>query len=228
MKKILEMRGKRTLTDERILKYINECINELKKIDFKFKDSKQFLTFDDIDFKEGDALTTYGTLSLPENHNSNFKLILNKYMFDDPEEVIKNTIYHELGHYVVSKAAIYLQIFYSKNNKWYINPAAHYSAADFKGHGKIWKQVSNIIGRATNQIITRTSSDNIHKGVGAQVERAYKYSFKCKHCGKIIKFQKKSNFVKDVLAGNGHADNWQCNCPDGYKSQDFEILKGGN
>lgn len=218
------MRGKTNVSDKRILQYVNECIEDMKHINYGVAD-QDMLTFDDINIEEGNTVHTFGALGLPQNGEGNFRLVLNKYMFDEPEEAIKNTIYHELCHYVVDKIAIDKDIIFSKNGKWYARRGLPY-AKNYLGHGSMWKHVANIVGKAVGHDITRTNSYDLHTGVGAHAEEKYNYIIKCKHCGYEFKFVRKSGFVKDVLDGDGHTKNYWCQCEDGTKSHDFEIIKG--
>ena len=39
----------------------------------------------------------------PKHESDNFTLELSSHMFNEPENVIKNTIYHELCHYIQMK-----------------------------------------------------------------------------------------------------------------------------
>lgn len=227
MEKIKEaMKGKRLIKNPLIIRYIDECIEDMKKMSFGFKDEKQILTYDDIDAEEGSTLNTFGVMSLPPTGIGNFKLILNKHMFNDPEEAIKNTIYHELCHYVVYKVAIHLEIIYTKNGKWYKNKKHNAVYRQYSGHGSNWKRVAAIVGKATNQDITRASNYDAHAGVGDYAESRYNYIIKCSNCGREFKYVKRTEFVSAVLNGNGYTENWWCNCDDGKKGHHFEILKG--
>ncbi len=221
---LLEMRGKGNISDEKILKYVDECIADLKKLNFGFSE-EDCLTYDDIDVEEGDANRTFGTMFLPHNGQGNFKLVLNKYMFNESEKAIKNTIYHELCHYIVDKIAIEKGIIYSNGKGWYIRNSYPY-AKDYKGHGKIWKRVADIVGRAVDHDITRTNDFDLHTEMGKHYDENVKYIVKCKHCGNEFKYNRKTDFIKSILDGNGHTDTWWCQCDDGTKSHDFEIVKG--
>jgi len=202
------MRGKRSISNARISRYVDECISDMKKLKFGFADEEKFLTYDDIDIEEGSTIQTYGVMSLPRDEKSNFKLVLNQHMFNDPEETIKNTIYHELCHYVVEKFAINLGVTYFKGTHWYYNRSSIYNISDFKSHGHYWKHVSAIVGRSTQQNIVRTHPYETHAGVGLYAETKYNYIVKCKHCSKEFKYAKRSKFIAAVLDGNGHVENW--------------------
>lgn len=215
------------ITDRKILRYIDECIANMKQLRFGFKNEEQILTYDDIDIKEGKALHIFGSMKLPSTINGNFKLIINKYSFAEPEEVVKNTIYHELCHYVVDKLAISLGIFYYKDGRWY-NNRADSRLVYFSSHGQHWKNVANAVGRAFKQNISRTGSFDLHTEVGAHTETKYNYIIKCKHCEREFKYAKKSKFVAAVLAGGGITTTFYCKCPDGTKGRFFDIVKGNN
>ena len=233
-KKVVEaMTGKAPLKDERILGYIDDCIKEIKKINFNFGSNiKNELTFDDINVEEGETMHTFGTFRWPEVYSfssykmeGNSTLILNRQMFSEPEEAIKNTILHELCHYIVYKWGRKLGVYYPKNGDWFINRHLG-DKSDWSSHGRLWRQVAAKVSAATGHDIKRTDSYATHTGVADYANSKYNYILKCKHCGNEFKYTRKTNFVKDTLAGNGHADNWWCNCGDGTKSQDFEIIKG--
>ena len=223
--RIDEMQGKGNISNNLILTYIEECIKTLKPFSWDTPMDYLYITYDDIDLEEGDTTRTFGTMYLPKYQGGNFKLVLNKHMFDEPEEAIKNTIYHELCHYIVDKIAIEKGIIYMKNGHWYIN-SNNYYANDYKGHGKKWQEVAAKVGRITGQDITRTNSYDLHTGVGAHAQDKYKYIVKCKHCGNEFKYMKRTDFVDEVINGRGHSKNYWCRCKDGTKSQDFEIVKG--
>lgn len=218
------MRGKENISDEKILKYIEECIADMKTLSFAPYDYL-YITYDDIDVEEGDTVRTFGTMYLPQSTNGNFKLVLNKHMFEESEEAIKNTIYHELCHYVVYKMAIENDIFYRKNGHWLIRNN-RYDASDYKGHGRKWKQVAQKVSNAFNTEIKRTNNYAFHTGVAAHAEDKYKYIVKCKHCGNTFKYFKKTDFIKSILDDKGHTEDWWCKCKDGTKCHDFEIIKG--
>ena len=218
------MKGRNSLTDERVKKYVEECIEKMKTINYGLID-QDALTFDDIDVEEGDSTRTFGVMQLPKDDFSNFKLILNKHMFEESEEAIKNTIYHELCHYVVDKLAIAKDIFYNANGSWYMRTRLPF-AKNYRGHGAMWKNIARIVGNATNQNIQRTGDYEMHTGVGKHAEDSYKYIVKCKHCGNEFKYSRMSPFIKDVITHDGHSEDWYCTCNDGTKSHDFEIVKG--
>ena len=224
-----EMKGKSSINNEQILKYVDECIEEMKKLSFGVKNEEAILTYDDIDIKEGNTIHTFGTMRAPKyGYEDNFELVLNKNMFNEPEEVIKNTIYHELCHYVVDKIEINIRVIYYKNGGWHYNKELGYDIAAFKSHGWEWKHVASVVGKATGQNIERLGSYEQHMGVGEYAKNKAEYVVKCKHCGRVFNYARKTKFITTVLDGKGNSGSWFCRCPDGTKSHEFEILKGDN
>jgi len=224
-----EMKGKSSINNEQILKYVDECIEEMKKLSFGFKNEKDILIYNDIDIKEGNSIHTFGMMYAPKHgYEDNFELVLNKNMFNEPEEVIKNTIYHELCHYVIDKLAIHLGVLYYKNGSWYYNKELGYNISAFKSHGWKWKYVASVVGKATGQNIERLGSYQQHNDVGEYAKNKAKYVVKCKHCGRIFTYNKKSKFITAILNGKGNSGDWFCRCPDGTKGREFEILKEDN
>lgn len=230
---INEMKGKSSVSNKRILDLVDECINLMKGINFGFVD-EDILTYNDIDVEEGDALKTFGTMSLPAqgNPNNNFRLVLNKYMFDDDAESIKNTILHELCHYVVYKLAIDKDYIYSRDGAWYLRKNRPY-ANDYNGHGKMWKYVASKVGSVANTDITRTNNYSQHQGVRDYAMQQFKYYFRCKNCGAEFGFKRKTEFVDTYDAMSTQHPNrprWFCNkCRKGARDGDeptFEKIKG--
>ena len=222
---LVEMRGKGSISNPHILDLIDECIKDMKNINFGLT-SQDFITYDDIIFEEGDTIRTFGTMFLPDASSDDFKMVLNRHMFEEPDEAIKNTIYHELCHYVVDKIAIDKGIFYEKYpGKWYMN-TNHYGARNYKGHGSMWQYIANRVSNALGIKISRTDSYETHTGVGAHAEDNYKYIVKCKHCGRVFKYTKRTAFIKSIFDNEGHSNDWYCICDDGTKCHDFEIVKG--
>lgn len=221
-----EMKGKQSVSNTRILQYVNDCIESMKTLHYDgMFDS--YINFEDIDIEEGDTLNTFGTLLLPKTLGGAFKLVLNKYMFDEPEETIKNTIYHELCHYVVCKIAIEHGLLYRVGGKWYLKRYEDgLTGSDYNGHGTVWKNIAKKVGQAFNQTINRTNTFDTHTGVGAHASNNYNYVVRCKHCGTIFHYTRMTGFVKSILDGNGHTATWWCRCKDGTKGHDFEIIKG--
>lgn len=205
MKESLKSKG--NITDKKIIKYVEECIDTLNKLGFKIDD--------DLELHQGDSLHTFGTFSFPKDDKSSPKLTLNKYMFEEPEESIKNTIYHELCHYLVYKDGVKAGVYFYANlqGKWKYNTTElkKYSANFWKHHGYKWKEYADRVGRAVRHDITRTNSYATHTGVGQQYDKSVKYVVKCNNCNSEIKYTKRTEFVKDPnVIGRSGFYKWSC------------------
>lgn len=233
---ILEMKGKSQLSNERVSSLIEECCDIMRGLTPQFlslsqiakKDiSEEILSFDDIEFKEGDALRTFGTFKWPFK-DSSAQLILNKHMFEEDDEVIKNTILHELCHYVVFKLGKALNVYRENFKGWVMSKDAQYL---WSSHGRIWKDIANIVSNATgNNITTRTNVSN-HKEVHDYQDSKIKYVFKCKNCGSEVRLFRRTKFVDtyDKISAN-NKPLWYCTkCKAGSHVGDeppFEMIKG--
>lgn len=215
------MVGKGSISNDKIIGYINDCIDAMKKLNFKTK-SGQVIDYSDIDCKEGSTTNTFGTMSLPNTSGGNFTLTLNKHMYEEPEEAIKNTILHELCHYVQDKQAIDVGAIYNFGGKWFGDKRKGYD--QYKSHGNVWKNIARIVGNATNQNITRTNNYNTHTGVGQHYEDNVKYIVKCNNCGNEYKYQKMTDFVKNPNMKSKYGDWYKYRCGNcGAKGQ-FETV----
>lgn len=231
------MKSKGILDDQHIQDLVDECIDRCREIDMfgvnfeGYPDLGSFyqeITFRGLYVEVGDAMRTFGTFVWGDDDSPNAggTIILNKYMFSEPDEAIKNTIYHELCHYIVWQLGCWTGVYYKLDGKWRIERSAVIRPSDWDSHGRIWQTVADVVGSAVGQKITRTDSYRNHTGVGSHAEDQYKYIVRCKHCGNEFKYAKRTKFITAVLDGNGHVDRWWCNCKDGFKGHDFEILKG--
>ena len=226
-----EMVSKGNIKDGRIIKYIEECIDSIKNISF-FPESESILNFEGLEFKEGDALKHFGTYMWPKNYNSEGELILNKYMFNESEEAIKNTILHELAHYIVFKWGTDLGVYYERNGQWWYDEHNMYykQKSDWSSHGNKWKYVSDKISRATGNKITRTNTYDLHTEVGKRKEDNVKYILKCKNCGYEYKYHRMCDAVKhyDRVSPTTNKPWYYCtNCNAGHHSGDkppFELI----
>lgn len=184
-----EMKGKSFITEENILTYINDCIKDLKSLGYTIDN--------DIDFMWGEASGTFGTMFWPDNENSNYILVLNKHMIDEPEEAIKSTIYHELAHYINNKQLLDKGIAY-----WYDYDRLKWDSRLYKqgihgSHGQWWQKVVNNINSKLGTSISRTSNYQLHTGVGDYAKTKNKYVVTCKNCGNVLTYSRKTDFVKN-------------------------------
>lgn len=186
---LAEMKGKLSITEEKIITYINDCIKDLKSLGYNIDN--------DIDFMWGEASGTFGTMFWPDNENSNYILVLNKHMIDEPEEAIKSTIYHELAHYINNKQLLDKGIAY-----WYDYDRLKWDSRLYKqgihgSHGQWWQKVVNNINSKLGTNISRTSNYQLHTGVGDYAKTKNKYMVTCKNCGNVLTYSRKTDFVKN-------------------------------
>lgn len=205
------------IKDKRILDLIHGCIDKLREIGYNIED--------DIDFKYGSGTHTLGTMSYPVYAHKNYTLTLNDKLFDLSEETIKNTIYHELCHYIVEKKLFAKDIIYYDNlSGRLMRRKKYYKQGTHGPHGTWWQSVAQKVGSATNQDITRlANSDEIMNNVVAK--REYKYSVTCKNCGNELKYMKATDFVKNPNAKSKNGDWYRWACGRCHRSGQFEVKK---
>lgn len=206
------------ITNPYIIKYFNECLDTLKQLGIMPQDWGN-----DIVLTQNKALHTFGSMMGPRYEHGYFTLQLSSHLFLEDEKAIKNTIYHELCHYIQMKEQIEEGvIFFASSGGMYIS-ARDRSSGYESSHGGRWQKIAKRVSIATGYNITVTSDYDMHGNVGKEYEKSIKYILKCKKCGTIFKYQKRTDFVNSVLTGNNKR-GWHCNCG----SKDFEIIKAEN
>lgn len=189
-KKINEgLRKESIIQDKRILDIINKCISELKSIGYHIDD--------DIDFVWGDSTHTFGEMFWPKYQTGYYTLALNKYMIDEPEDAIRNTVLHELAHYINMKDQLWNDIIFWYDSSTLKYRRAYYNKTKHSAHGTDWKRIAADISSKLHTQITRTNSFELHPGVGKHRDDKIKYIVKCKNCGNELKYSKKTAFVSN-------------------------------
>lgn len=216
MKKLTEAGEK--ITNPKIVNYFEDCVETLKDLDIMPRNWGN-----DIKLTQNKALHTFGSMMAPRFSYLPFELQLSVHLFPESEDNIKNTIYHELCHYIQMKEQLEEGILWFGDRGLYMTREGDTSYES--PHGGRWQGIAKRVSIATGQNIQRTDSYNFHTNVGKEHDKAVRYILKCKHCGNEFKYLKRTEFIDSVLRGNGHSDNWWCKCRDGYKSHDFEIIK---
>lgn len=201
------MKAKNPLTDPHIKSLIKECeqiVKNIGLIDFNTDNN-----FEDLNYYEGETSHTFGTFFPPDDEYSNCKIVLNKHLFNEPDDVIKNTILHELAHYINYRDLLDEGLFYwnTSGTKLYIE-----SGFKYKSHGEEWKAIANKISNATGLDIKRTDSYNNHTEVGKHRDSKIKYIVTCTNCGLELPFERRTQFVKDPnrLSSDGKGYYWRC------------------
>lgn len=177
----------KTLTDDRVIGIINKCIEEVTEMGYKVPEGIKFKTFKSV--------KTFGICSYREH-----ALVLNEQLLKEDENCIRNTVMHELAHFIAGSKA---------------------------KHGPEWKKVANRISVETGLNISRTNSFETHPEVAKYREENIKYKFKCRGCGCTLKYTKKTEFVRtyadtfETFSGE-KKPRWTCSrC-----GNTFEMVKG--
>lgn len=210
-----EMKGKEKITDKRVLDLINDCIDNLFKINYQIDN--------DISFYYGTALGQLGTLISPKRPYDNYQLVLNKELLKESDDDIQNTIYHELAHYIVIKDLFNEGVLYWDDYKLFIRRSL-YNKADHSSHGNYWLKVANDISTRL-KLPKKITVTNSNKSMNNYYDSNVHYIVRCKKCGQEYKFNRKTKFVQDpnALSSYGNFYKWQCGTC-GAKGE-FEVLE---
>ena len=204
-----------TLSDPKLLKYVRECVRFLADHGYDAKMSDLALYWDE-------RTTRFGALGWPEDDGGPFRLYLSRHLVGEPEEVVKNTIYHELCHYLAFKEAFEDgAVYWSGSGRLKANAGMDYRK--YMHHNAVWKKLASDVGAITGQNINVTDNFTTHANVGKAYNSKVKYVARCRHCGHEFTATRLTPFMKSVIQGDGHT-SWYCKCPDGYKGHDFDML----
>lgn len=179
--------------EEKLEQLYKECLEELKKVGLDLENEKEYGKID-IKIAKRNA-KRYGCCKqeAPDKSSEfwqNGKLQyekfnihhieISKWLMDLKEEIIKNTIIHELIHCL----------------------------PNCNNHGKYFKYYANIIKKELDYNITRLGNkeeDYIKSGLKLKKEEnkpKYKYKFICKKCGQIYFRQRMiKNFTRKYVCG---------------------------
>lgn len=182
------MSGTTPIQDIRIINLINQCCEDVKSL---YPD----LSFDNIYYMTGSSTHTFGTMCYPDYENGNFTLVLNKHMFNEDDNAIKNTIYHELAHYVQMSWQFEYDIVYWEFGQ--LRGSYKYRTKEWQSHGTVWREIADNIESHFNVKISSTDSYSTHTGVGDYAQEQKKWVVKCNHCGREFKYEKATPFVKE-------------------------------
>lgn len=184
-----EMVAREVIKDKRILDLIHECIDNIRNIGYNYDE--------DIYFMWGDSLNTFGTMQYPSYDGGWYTLVLNKHMIDEDDEAIKNTIYHELAHYLDCKDLLDRGIYAWNLNNQLIG-TSKYKRSIHGGHKQSWQKIAADISSKCHTKISRTDTYETHKGVGAYRDSRIKYIVTCTNCGKTWSYPtKRADFCKN-------------------------------
>ena len=144
--------------EEKLQKLYQECINELKAININVMDNPEVGEID-ITIAKRNA-KRYGCCKQYERFNKHH-IEISKWVMDLNDDIIKNTIMHEIIHCIP----------YCNN------------------HGKVFKRYANYINQKLGYHITRLGNKEAdYKESNLELEdetSSYKYKIICKDCGQI-------------------------------------------
>lgn len=179
--------------EEKLERLYNECIEELKKVDLDFTDEKKYGKID-IKIAKRNA-KRYGCCKQENPDKSNkvwqngkiqyakfyiHHIEISKWLMELNDEIIKNTIIHELIHCL----------------------------PNCNNHGKYFKYYANIIKKELGYNITRLGNkEEDYKKSGIELKKEekkikYKYKAICKKCGQVYFRQRiQKNFTRKYVCG---------------------------
>lgn len=147
------------------------------------------------------SVSTFGTTYPPHIKDTEFVIVLNGYMLDnDEDEAIRNTVAHELCHYLVDKINLEQGVYVWVNSSTLVvNGFYKRDTGLWKSHGDRWKRVAEEVTKLVGleKPISVYGSYEVHTGVAKAKDEKMKWSVTCKHCGNELKFLKKTEFVKN-------------------------------
>ena len=122
-------------------------------------------------------------------------IVLSNFIYKEKDDAIKSVIYHELGHIIAGVGA---------------------------HHGPVWKKIVNKMTKTTGIKIPRLYDEKTLPVHAAEKAALAKFVFRCKKCGGIMYYYKRSRFTDtyDELNKLGKP-RWTCTCCGGT----FEKIK---
>lgn len=187
--KLNEMVGREIIKEKRILDLIQECIDNIRNIGYIYDE--------DMYFMWGDSLNTFGTMKFPDYDGGWYTLTLNKHMIDEDDEAIKNTIYHELAHYLDCKDLLDRGI-YTFDWDGRLVTTSKYKRSIHGGHKQSWQKIADDISSKCHTKISRTDTYETHTGVGDYYKTRLKWTVTCTNCGMSWSYPtRRSDFCKD-------------------------------
>lgn len=198
---IMPMNNKfRRLTDE--------CIDLLGKNGLIVPDNLKVVTNDNIN--------RLGVAYYPKSENDgNYMIGISNYLKDMPDEQIKNTIYHELGHILAyekdfAKGYVYL----SGGDTWLkgnTNSERRANKKRLSHHGKVWQDIMKQISQITGQEYSRLANAEDTSAFKDATKDKYIYHFECPNCHVQMHFARKTDFVKNYdKDGDDGVPMWCC------------------
>lgn len=218
MGRLLEMKGTESINDNHMWDLIHECIDDINtKTDYQIEDDLMWLF--------GETTGSFGTTFYPTYEFGEFLIVLNKHMVGEEDNAIKNTICHELCHYIHNKEMLENGILY-----WYDEDTLRYSKKYQRGrdssHGQRWKQIADEVSvkLQLNPPISRTNTFQLHNNVGEYAKSKSKYVITCKNCGQVYTYQKATPFAKNPNQ-ELRPGKYRWTCGKCHRGGNFEVEK---
>lgn len=197
--------------------YINLTFKMCQKIveevvaSSKYADVVEGRFFKDIEYKWNRTSHSGGYLKHPDGDGI-FVLTLNEAFNRNPDDMtdeefdkfdsyLRNTILHEMCHYVVAKIYLGQGRFIWKHGTIGYNPIDHTVKSEYgqnAGHNRLWREIADMVGAKSGQDITRYMSDAEFDAVGmtAALKAKSKYEVACPKCHATWKYQRMCNTVE--------------------------------
>ena len=196
----------------KIKQYINDCIEICKKAGYDYP-------YDKINFDISNTFRTLGDYDFYYN-----TLRLNKNIFNEDEDLIKNTILHELAHYINHQIAKEKDYIIYRNGQWLYNDEAirrsPYYKRDLLSHGSLWQKVADKLSQYINSQITRTGhSLELEK----HRENNMRYTITCKNCGNTFQYARKTDFVESPNQKSSFGNWYKYKCGKCNQSGQFKV-----
>lgn len=199
-----------SISNSRINNLYRECVDDLRRIGYQIDD--------DIRVDEMSTTSRLGDMTPVPDDFGMYRLRLSKYLYDETDDVIKDTILHELAHYLVGKKALQSGVFErDKFGEWKI---WSHDRSRWLGHGTEWKKIINYANMRLGTNLERLGDSEIFRKAS---EEKVKYFVTCKHCGQVLPYTRMTKFVKDPNAINPITKNYIWACGNCHMSGQFEV-----
>ena len=192
-------------------KIVEECIGIVKEagydlMDYMNNEYTHYLYNYPLRFwTESSRINNLGSAYYPEYGYT--MVTFSKHLEELPEDEIKDTVLHELGHVIAYQNDFENYIYYDGESQ-----KCKYRDRKYKGklsgHGKVWKNIMNKISAVSGIPFSRLSDSENWKEV---TKDEFPYKFVCPGCGSTLRYARQTPFVKtygdDLPNGN---PRWYC------------------
>ena len=168
-----------------------------------------------------DSTQSLGLLQWPRINPSPFILKLSNHIVNEPEEDIKDVIYHELIHYIDGQDAIESGIVW-----WdFARKAYMHKRGTNKPHGDSFKRLMRDVNSKLGTNITITGDINRYPDIDKKGMERKRYVVRCNSCGLELKYERESKFVRNPNMKSPYSDRYYWTCGRCGKSGEWETIK---